>query len=101
MLIQVLLGDSQIPIQQEQELLLHQVHFRQRKPKSIKAAHDAVPSPMLVLWRGIVQVLGGKDERCEEYTVDRAAHALCYGWKAFLESLEVDQAGHQSGNLYV
>lgn len=58
-----------------------------------------VACPVLVLRRAIVEVLGGEDEGCQEDAVGGAAQALCFGLKSGLEAVEVDQSGHQGGDL--
>ena len=71
--VQVLLGDAQVPVQEEQELLLHQVDLGAREAKGLEAAHVGVVGPVLVLGRRIVEVLGGEDKGGQEDAVDGAA----------------------------
>ena len=79
MRVQVLRLYPQVPVQQEEKLLFHQVDFGHGKAKAFIAFHSGVPRPVLVLGRGVVEVLGGEDEAGEEDAVDGAAHALCNG----------------------
>lgn len=73
---QIQVCDAQVPIQQEQQLFLHQVDLRQREAESVVPAHGRIPRPMFVLRRRVVEVLGGQDEGGEEDAVHGAAHPL-------------------------
>ena len=75
-LVQVVRVDPQIPVEQEQQLLLHQVYLRQGETEVLEAPHHAVAGPMLILRRRVIQVLSREDERREEDAVNRASHAL-------------------------
>jgi hypothetical protein len=88
---EVLLCDTSLPIQEEEQLTLHQVHLGQREAKSLESLHSGVPSPMLVLGARVVQVLGSEDERGEEDPVDSASHALGNRWKAGPKAAQVHQ----------
>lgn len=57
--VEVIFCDSQVPLEQSQELLLHEIHFGQSEAKVLKATDGSVSSPMFVLWRGVIEVLGG------------------------------------------
>lgn len=82
--VEIGLCDAQIPAEQVQELLLHQVDFGQAEAEAVVAADSGVAGPVLVLRGGVVKVLGGENEGSEEDTVDGAAHALCDWWEALL-----------------
>ena len=97
----VVLLDVEIPVEQEEQLLLHEVHFRHGKAKVLVFSNGRVPGPMLILWRRVVQVLGGENERGQEDSVDGAAHALGDWRQAFLQTGQVDQRRHQRGYLDV
>lgn len=56
--VKVLFGHSQVPLKQPQELLLHQVDLCQAEAKVLKTTDCSIASPVLVLWRGVVEVLG-------------------------------------------
>jgi len=62
------LGDSKLIIQEEQELLLHEIDFGERKV-------SAVLLPMHVLWGRVVEVFGSTDEDGKEYSMTGALHA--------------------------
>lgn len=64
-----LLIRSQIKVEKEQKLTLHQANLLQRKDGS-------VASPVLVLGRRIIQVFGGDDEGGEEHTMPCRLHAM-------------------------
>lgn len=98
---EILVCDSQVPVQQEQELFLHQVHLRVGKPESFILVHQRVAGPVLVLRRGVVQVLGRQDQRGQENPVYGAPHSLCYGGQSLLQSGEVDQRAHERWDLHV
>lgn len=58
--IQILLMDSQVPVEQEEELLFHQVHFGAVETKAVRIRGEVrVVGPVLVLGRAVVEVLGG------------------------------------------
>jgi hypothetical protein len=87
----VLLGDTSLPIQQEEQLTFHQVDLGQREAKSFESLHSGVPSPVLVLGARVIQVLGGEDERGEEDPVDCASHALGNRWQTGSKTAQVHQ----------
>jgi hypothetical protein len=76
MVVEVIIVDAEIPVEQEEELLLHEVDFSDGEAKVLVAADSAVAGPVLVLGRGVIEVLSRKDEGGEEDAVDGAAHAL-------------------------
>lgn len=80
--MEVLSVDAKIPVKEEQKLLLHEVDLGEGEAKVLVAANSAVPGPVLVLGRGVVEVLSRKDEGGEEDAVDGASHALGNGRKA-------------------
>ena len=85
------LSHVEVPVEQTKKLLLHQVDFGDAEAKVIVAADRCVTGPVLVLGRGVVEVLCREDERCEEDTVDSAAHALGDRRKTLCQAVEVDQ----------
>lgn len=93
--VEVLRSHSEVPVEQEQQLLLHEVHLVQGEQV------HGVLGPVLVLWRRVVEVLGGHDERGQEDAVGGAGHALGQRRQRRSQSGEVDQRGHQSGGLDV
>lgn len=100
--IQVVLRDSQVPFQEEEQLLLHEVHLGAAKSKAVSLGVDVgVSGPVLVLWRAVVEVLGGEDEGGEEDAVGGASKTTSHGLKLSLEASEVDKSRHESGNLDV
>lgn len=100
-LVEVLVCDAQVPVEQEEHLLLHQVDLCEREAERLEAADGAVARPVLVFGRRVVEVLGGEDERGEEDAVHGAAHAFCDGGQAALEACQVDEGGHERGDLHV
>lgn len=87
----VLLRDTSLPIQQEEQLTFHQVDLGQREAKSFESLHSGVTSPVLVLGARVIQVLGGENERGEEDPVDGASHALGNRWQTGPETAQVHQ----------
>lgn len=80
--VQVLLLDPQVPVQQEQQLLLHQVDLCPAEAEVlVVVADDAVVGPVLVLGRAVVEVLGGQDQAGQEDAVSRASQSLGHGLK--------------------
>lgn len=99
--VKVLGVDAEVPVEKEEELLLHEVDLGDGEAKVLVAANRAVAGPVLVLGGGVVEVLSGKDESGKEDAVGGALHALGNRRKTSPEAGEVDQAGHQSGDLDV
>ena len=60
MVVEVLRVDAEIPVKEEQQLLLHKVDLCDGESKVLVAADSAVPGPVLVLGRGVIEVLGCK-----------------------------------------
>ena len=79
---EVLVGDLEIPVKEEEELPFHQVDLRHRKSKAFITPDATISGPMLVLRTRVVQVLRRQDERGEENAVDGAWHPLRDGWEA-------------------
>lgn len=65
--------DSQVVVEQVEQLLLHQVDFGLRE-------HLRVAAPVLVLGGRVVEVLGSDDEGGEEDSVSSARHTLGNLW---------------------
>ena len=59
---EVLLGDAQVPIKQEEELAFHEVDLREGEAEAFESLHCGVTSPVFVLGARVVEVLGGEDE---------------------------------------
>lgn len=95
------LVDTDVPVQQEEQLTLHQVDFGQREPKALVAADGGVPGPVLVLWTGVVEVLGCQNQGSQEDAMHCAAHALGDGGQASPQPGQVDQRGHQRRHLHL
>jgi len=49
--VQIFGANSQIPVQKEKHLLLHEVDFSNGEAEVGKATDSGVTSPVLVLWR--------------------------------------------------
>ena len=64
------------------------------KPQVGWAGTAVVAGPVFVFGGGVVEVLGGEDERREEDAVHGAGHALGDGGEPGLQSGEVDEGGH-------
>lgn len=101
MVVKILGVDAEVPVEEKQKLLLHEVDLSNGETEVVVAAYSAVASPVLVLWGRVVEVLGCKDERSKEDAVGGAFHALGDRREARPEARKVDQACHQSGNLDV
>lgn len=76
MVVEVVFGDPQVPLKQAQKLLLHEVDFRQAEAEVVEASYGRITSPVLVLRRGVVEVLRGKDKSGEEDAVRGTSHTL-------------------------
>lgn len=96
---EIFLVDASVPVQQEEQLALHQVDFWQGEAEAIKTLDGSVSRPVLVLRAGIVQVLGGEDEGSQEDAVDGAAHALGDGRQASAQAAQEHERAHQCGHL--
>lgn len=101
MVVKVVRVDAKIPVEEEEELLLHEVNLSDREAEVVVATDSTVAGPVLVLGGGVVEVLGGQDERSKEDAVGGALHALGDRRKAGPETGKVDQARHQSRDLDV
>ena len=84
--VKVLWGDAQIPVQKEEELLLHEVHLSDREAEALETTNGRITSPMLVLGRRVVEVLCGKDEGGKEDAVYCTAHAFSNRRKTLLQT---------------
>ena len=73
---EILIGYSQVPVKEEEKLFFHQVNFCDGEAETLEAFHRRIPSPVFILGGAVVQILGRKDERCEEDAVDRATHSF-------------------------
>lgn len=73
---EILICDSQIPVKEEEELLFHKVNFCDGEAEAFEAFHRRIASPVFVLGRAVIQVLGRENERGEEDAVDGAAHSF-------------------------
>lgn len=74
--VEILWVDAEVPVEKEEQLLLHEVDLGDGETKALVAANSSVASPVLVLWRGVVEVLSSQDESGEEDPVGGAGHAL-------------------------
>lgn len=91
---QLVLLDSEVVVEQVEELLLHEVDLG-------LGEEDTVPSPVLVLRRRVVEVLGCDNQGGKEDTMSCAMHALGNSWQTRLEAVEVDQCAKESGYLNI
>lgn len=98
---EVIFGDSEVPLKETEKLLLHKVDFSQAEAEVVVAADGSVASPVLVLGRRVVEVLGCQDEGSQEDAVDCAAHALGHWWQALPKAVEIYQGGHECRDLNV
>jgi hypothetical protein len=79
MLIKIIWADPQVPVQEEEHLLLHEVDLCDGKAEVREATDGCVSCPVLVLWRRVVEILCGEDERGKEDTMHSAAHSFGHG----------------------
>jgi hypothetical protein len=93
--VEVVGGDPKIPVEEEKQLLLHEIDFWKGEQ-----AHS-VSGPVLVLWRRIVEVFSRENQCSEEDSMAGAMHALGYFGEARLESVKVDRGRHERGCLYI
>jgi len=89
--VEVFRSDSQVPVEEVEKLLLHEVDFSDGEAKVGEVANGCVTSPVLVLWRRVVEVLGREDKGCKEDTVYSTLHALVDWRKSSLQSSQVDE----------
>ena len=94
-------GHVEIPVEEAKKLLLHKVDLGDAEAEVVVTTDRGVASPVLVLGRGVVEVLCRENERSEEDTVDGAAHALCDRRKTLCQAVEVDQGSHKRRYLNV
>lgn len=73
---EILTCDSQIPVKEEKELLFHEINFCDGEAKAFEAFHRRIPSPVFILGRAVIQVLGREDKRGEENAVDGTTHSF-------------------------
>lgn len=99
MIVEIVGVDAKIPVQEEKELLFHQVNLGDGEAKVVVAPNSTVPSPVLVLGGRVVEVLSSENERSKEDPVNGASHALGNRRKTRFEPAEVDERRHQSGDL--
>jgi hypothetical protein len=98
--VEIILADDKIPVEKIEELLLHKVDLDEVEAEAFKAFDSSVASPVLVLGRRVIERLGGEDESGKEDAVGSATHAFSDRRKTLLQTTEVDEGGHESGNLY-
>lgn len=100
--VQVRLGDPQVPLEEEEELLLHGVDLLSVEAEVVVvSSHVGVAGPVLVLGGAIVEVLCGQDESGKEDAVSGASDTSSLRLQLRLEAVEIDQAGHESRDLNV
>lgn len=78
--VEIFRVDLEVPVEEEEELLFHEVHFGDGEAEVGKAPDDGVPRPVLVLRGAVIEVLCGEDESSQEDSVNSATHALCNRW---------------------
>ena len=96
---EVVLRDAGLPVEEEQQLALHEVDLREGEAEAVVALDGRVAGPVLVLGTGVVEILGGEDEGCEEDPVDGAAHALGDWGEPSAQAVQIDEGGHEGGHL--
>lgn len=97
--VKILRINPEIPVQEEEELLFHEIDFGEGETKGIIALDGGVAGPVLVLGRRVVQVFSGENEGGKEDAVDGAAHAFRHRGQALLQPREVDEGAHQGRDL--
>lgn len=85
----VFIGNSNVPVQEVEQLSLHQVDVLQRK-KPI-----GVLSPMDIFRRRIVVEFGSEDQTTQEDAVSGTRQALSVLWKLQLQLVQVNKSSHQ------
>lgn len=91
---ELVLLDSEVVVEQIEKLLLHEIDLGLRE-------ESGVVSPVLVLGRRVVEVLGGDDEGSEEDTVTSAVHALGNARQPRPQALQVNKGAEEGGHLNV
>lgn len=91
---EVRLFHSEVVVEEEEELSLHEVDFS-------RGEEGGVASPVLVLGRRVVEVLRSRDQSREEDAVSGAVHTLGDLGETGLEPVEVDEGAHESRDLDV
>lgn len=59
---EILFSHPHIPVKETKELLLHEVDLSHAEAEMLVTPDGSVACPVLVLGRGVVKVLGRKDE---------------------------------------
>lgn len=104
--LKLLQTEVEVVSQETKELLLHKVDFGPGKAKLgevlVWCGLDmGIACPVAVFWRRIVHVLGGDDQAGEEDAVCGALQALGNWWELLAKALEVEECGHEGGDLDV
>lgn len=82
--VEIIFVHVQVPVEEEKKLLLHQIDFCLGEAKVGEVANFGIFSPMLVLWRRVIEEFCREDEGSEEDAVDCASKTLCYWGKTRL-----------------
>lgn len=82
--VEVLARDAKIPVEEEEELFLHEIDLLESEKT------HSVGLPVLVLRRRVVEVLGTEDESGEEDPVAGARHTLGYRRQLVPKTVKVD-----------
>lgn len=100
--------ESEIVVEELEELHLHEVDFGTRETKELADTVNVldmavgVRGPPLVLGTRIVEVLGGNDERGDEYAVASARHpSFGHLGKLVLEAVEINERCKERRGLHV
>lgn len=88
-----LLIEAKVVVQEEKQLLLHQVDFRARED-------DGVGCPVLILRRRVVEVLGADNERGKEDAMLRRPIPLGRHRQLAAQPLQIDERREQGRNVY-
>lgn len=73
---EILLSHTSLPVEQNEQLTLHQIHLRQREAKPIVPLHYSVPSPVYVVGARVIQTLSRENKRGQEDSVASTTLAL-------------------------
>lgn len=92
--VEVLVRDAEVPVEEEEELFLHEVDLLELEEAR------GVGAPVLVLGGGVVEVLGAEDEGGEEDPVTGAGHTLGHGGQLVLQPVEIDHGRHERRRLH-
>lgn len=84
MVVKIVFSHPEIPIEEAEKLLLHEVNFSQAEAEVVVPTDGGIASPVLILGRGVVEVFRGQDEGGKKDAVGSAFHALSNWWQSLL-----------------